>query len=235
MNDVLLKFTAAGGSLICPAEDMRRRHSAVKAYMFDWDGVFNNGQKVAGSGSPFSEVDSMGTNLLRFSHYLKHQSMPVCAVISGEKNDTALAFAERECFQYSFFKTPHKIEALRFICDKQGLIPEQVAYVFDDVLDLSVAQHCGLRILVRHGSNILFEHYCRENRLADYITANDGDHYAVRESSELLIGLNGNFEEVILNRSLYSKEYDDYIQHRRAIKTQTYSVREGKVEALSPY
>ena len=235
MEDVILKFSNAGGSFICSPEDLRRRQSGIKAFVFDWDGVFNNGQKIVGSGSPFSEVDSMGTNLLRFSHYLKTGEMPLSAIISGEKNDTAIALSERECFHYSFFKTPHKIEALRFICKQKNILPENVAYVFDDVLDLSVAQHCGLRILIRHRSNLLFESYCRKNLLADYITFSDGDHYAVRETCELLIGLNGNFEEVVMNRTLYSKEYNDYIQLRRAIKTETYSVKEGAIEKLSPF
>jgi len=233
MQDIIRKFSELGGSFITSPEDLRKKIDGIKAFIFDWDGVFNNGQKIAGSGSPFSEVDSMGTNLLRFSHYLKTGQLPICAIISGEKNDSAISLSERECFHYSFFKTPHKIEALEFICKKQNITPSEVAYVFDDVLDLSIAKVCGLRILVRHKSNVLFENYCQKHRLADYITASDGNHYAVRETCELLMGLNGNFDECISQRGDYSKTYNDYLLLRRAIKTELYSVKDGAIQSLS--
>jgi len=235
MQDIIRKFSELGGSFITAPEDLRKKLDGIKAYIFDWDGVFNNGQKIAGSGSPFSEVDSMGTNLLRFSHFLKTGHLPVSAVISGEKNESAISFSERECFHYSFFKTPHKIEALEFICNKQGIVPSEVAYVFDDVLDLSIAKVCGLRILVRHTSNVMFEEYCRKNHLADYITAADGNHYAVRETCELLIGLNGNFDDTISLRADYAELYTTYLKIRRAVKTELYSVKDGTIQALSPF
>jgi 3-deoxy-D-manno-octulosonate 8-phosphate phosphatase (KDO 8-P phosphatase) len=235
MQDIIRKFSELGGSFVTEPEDLRKKINGIKAFIFDWDGVFNNGQKIVGSGSPFSEVDSMGTNLLRFSHYLKTGQLPLSAIISGEKNDSAISFSERECFHYSFFKTPHKIEALEFICKKEGLHPSEVAYVFDDVLDLSIAKVCGLRVLIRHKSNVLFEDYCRKHHLADYITASDGNTYAVRETCELLMGLNENFDDSISNRAEYTKIYSDYLVLRKAIKPQLFSVKDGLIQALSPF
>lgn len=235
MQDIIRKFSELGGSFVTAPEALKKKLDGIKAFVYDWDGVFNNGQKTIGSGSPFSEVDSMGTNLLRFSHYLKAGKLPMCAVISGEKNDSAISFCERECFHYSFFKTPHKIEALHFICKQQSLQPHEIAYIFDDVLDLSIAEVCGLRLLIRHQSNVLFEDYCRKHHLADYISASDGSHYAVREICELLIGLNGNFDDTISNRGRFSETYQDYLQLRKAIQPGLYSVQDGQVQAISPY
>lgn len=235
MQDIIRKFSELGGSFITAPDDLTKKLLGIKAFVFDWDGVFNNGQKILGSGSPFSEVDSMGTNLLRFSHYLKNGQLPISAIISGEKNDSAISFSERECFHYSFFKTPHKIEALEMICKQHMLQTTEVAYVFDDVLDISIAKVCGLRILVRHTANVLFEDYCRKNQLADYITASDGNHYAVREICELLMGLNNNFDACISHRGDYSATYNDYLLLRRAIKTEMYSVKDGTIQSLSPY
>lgn len=233
MQHVVKRFTETGGKFLCSETELGKKLASIKAYMYDWDGVFNNGQKFSGSGSPFSEVDSMGTNLLRFSHYLRFGQMPVSAVISGEKNESAIFFSERENFHYSFFKTPHKIEALQFICEKQGIKPEEVAYVFDDVLDLSIAENCGIRILVRHRSNLMFEDYCINNKLADYLTANDGSTYAVRESCELLMALHANFDECIRQRSNYSEIYNRYLQLRRGVKTEVLSIKDGKTQDLS--
>ena len=39
---------------------LARQLHGIRALVFDWDGVFNDGWKDAQGGSPFSEVDSMG-------------------------------------------------------------------------------------------------------------------------------------------------------------------------------
>ena len=62
--------------------------STGSCFVLDWDGVFNSGEKTSTTGSSFSEVDSMGLNLLRYAYYLVHGKMPVTLVISGEKNES---------------------------------------------------------------------------------------------------------------------------------------------------
>lgn len=233
MHPYIKTFSERGGTLLCEATELEKRLRNIKAYIYDWDGVFNNGQKFSAGGSPFSEVDSMGTNLLRFSHYLRTGTMPISAVISGEKNESAIFFSEREGFHYSFFKTPHKIEALQLICERQKLRSEEIAYVFDDVLDLSIAEACGLRVLVRHRAKPMFEDYCTKHKLADYITANDGGNHAVRESCELMMALQGNYEACIRHRSSYSETYAAYLNLRRVIKPEVLSIKDGKIQDLS--
>src|SRR6218665_398206 len=219
MDQILHAFTSIGGKFITSPEAIAEKLRGIKAFVFDWDGVFNNGQKSADGSSNFSEVDSMATNLLRFSHFLNKGSLPLTAVISGEKNDTAFYFCRRECFNYSFFKTAHKTDALKFICERENIQPSEIAYFFDDVLDLSIAEVCGLRILVHRKANPLFTDYCLRHQLVDYATASEGGHYAVREACELLTGLYGNFDQVIDGRTKYSKDYSTYITQRRTVST----------------
>ncbi len=224
MTELENLYGVLGGKFISPADEIRQKLHQIKAFVFDWDGVFNNGEKNASGGSCFSEVDSMGTNLLRFSYYLRHKKLPLVAIISGEKNDTAFHFSERECLHYSFFKIPHKKEALKLLCEKENLKPEEVAYFFDDVLDIPIAEVCGLRILVNQQANPLFVNYCKKHHLVDYLTASPGGGFAVREASELLMGLNDNFDEVITGRKNNSHEYQHYIQQRRLIKPEFYTL-----------
>lgn len=230
--DIESKFIDIGGQFISDAGTIAEKLSGIKAFVFDWDGVFNNGQKSLSGGSSFSEVDSMGTNLLRFSHFLRHGKMPLTAVISGEKNDTAFYFCKRECFDYSFFKTPHKTDALNFICAEQNIMPSEIAYFFDDVLDLSVAEICGLRLMVNRKANPLFVDYCVKNKLVDYLTASEGGSYAIREAAELLMGLNGNFDAAIHDRTHYSENYRTYITQRRTVETTYFTVKENVVEKV---
>lgn len=224
-------FTTIGGKFITPFNELKTKFQSAKAIIYDWDGVFNNGSKTANGSSNFSEVDSMGTNLLRYSNYLKHGTLPLSAIISGEKNDTAFYFCKRECFHYSFFKAGNnKIDALNFICEQNKIKPHEVVYFFDDVLDLSIAEVCGVRILIDQKVNPLFIDYCVKNNLVDYKTGAAGGSYAVREATELLIALNENYERVITDRKKSSSEYKTYLNLRRSIETRYYTFTDGKVE-----
>lgn len=211
------------GNFVVSEADVANRLNKAKAFIFDWDGVFNNGFKTGQAGSGFSEVDSMGTNLLRFSHFLKTKHLPLTAIISGEKNESAQFFASREHFNLSFYKIAHKIDALNYICDHKGIKPEEVVYFFDDVLDLSIAKVCGLRILISKQSTSLFTEYCKKNNLVDYNTANSGGDHGVRESCEMLMAVNGTFDEVIKQRTELSELYKDYIRQRNNVDTQIYT------------
>lgn len=224
MPSITQIYSAIGGQFYCSEKIISEKLSHIKAYVFDWDGVFNNAEKQANGSSSFNEVDSMGTNMLRFSHFLKTGQMPLTAVISGEKNESAFWFCKRECFNYSFFKIANKTDALNFICQKENIKPNQVAYFFDDVLDLSIAESCGIRILVNRKSNPLFKNYCINNNLVDYITASQSGEFAVREATELLIGVHQNFDDVITYRKTNAPVYKIYIQNRRKIITEFYTL-----------
>lgn len=232
MQEIENSYSYLGGKFITPINDIKNKLSHIKAYIFDWDGVFNNGEKSANGSSTFSEVDSMGTNLLRYSHFMNNNKLPLAAVISGEKNESAFYFCKRECFDYSFFKVATKINALNFICEKENIKPSEVAYFFDDVLDLSMAEVCGVRILVNQKANPLFANYCIKNNLVDYLTASQGGQFAVREATELLIALNENYSEVITNRKNSATDYKTYIEKRRTISAKFFTVVDDKIAAV---
>lgn len=229
MTEIEKLYSTLGGRFITPIDEIIKKLSQIKAFIFDWDGVFNNGQKNLSGGSSFSEVDSMGTNLLRYSFFMKHNKLPVVAVISGEKNDTAFYFCRRENFHYSFSKSVNKIHALNSICEKENITPDQVAYFFDDVLDLPIAEVCGLRLMVNQKSNPLFIQYCIKNKLVDYLS---GGQFSVREMTELLIGLNDNFDEVIRNRKEFNTNYKSYIDEKSKLTTQFFTFGKSGIEKM---
>lgn len=210
-------FTTIGGTFCTPYHTFTEKLSRIRAYIFDWDGVFNDGTKDNQGSSNFSEVDAMGTNLLRFSHWLRHHTLPVCAVMSGEKNLLSFQYTNREHFHQGYFKVNHKLLAYEHFLKMHGLRPEETAFVFDDVLDLGLAEAAGLRIMISHKANPLFKTYVMQNHLADYITGND--QFGVREACELLIGANGNYNEAIRERAHFSKSYMTYLAQRQAVET----------------
>jgi len=214
-------FVQAGGKLLVSEDTLRSLLKSVKAFVFDWDGVFNMGIKSPHLPSPFSEPDSMGVNLLRYGYWLTHdQTLPFTAIITGATNETAQYFAQREHFHAIYYGYKNKREAWDHFCKKFELAPEEIAFVFDDVLDVSVAKMSGLRFLVKRRGNPLFNDFVQEKQLCEYMTAHNGGTYAVREICELLLATYGIYEQVLDSRIGFDLPYQQYWKARNAIETQ---------------
>lgn len=231
--DISKTFSKNGGRFIFSAAEINKQFSKVKAVVFDWDGVFNNGVKDANGSSSFSEVDSMGTNLLRFAHYFKSKQMPYSAVISGEKNEAAFYWTKREHFNACYFKVANKNFALDHFCETHKIKPHEIAYFFDDVLDLSVAKQCGIRIFIPRKANPLLTNFVIKNKLADYCTGAQSGEFAVREGCELLMGVTGVADKIIDERMNYTDTYADYIAARNKITISFFTLDKNKIIASS--
>lgn len=211
-------FTDLGGQFVTPADVLTEKLKAIRAVVFDWDGVFNDGIKTEAGSSSFSEVDSMGTNLLRFGFWLHHDGqLPAMAIITGVDNALTDKLVGREHFNACYSQAKNKVEVLAHFLDHHKLQPQQVAFFFDDALDLSVAEVAGVRIMIRRKANPLFSDYAIRNGYVDYVTGNESGHFAVREGCELMLGLLGQFETVMKERLRYRPIYDQYYQQRQAI------------------
>jgi 3-deoxy-D-manno-octulosonate 8-phosphate phosphatase (KDO 8-P phosphatase) len=126
-------------------------------------------------------------------------------------------------------KVPDKIIALTHFCEQHQLNYNEVCYVFDDVLDLSIAAVAGLRILINRKANPLFKNYIVKNNLADYITAHESGNFAVRETCELLMGLNGNYDSCMDERKDFTEVYRAYLSLRQAQETNYFTIENTKV------
>ena len=229
MSHLTQIFTEIGGEFVLPEATLMEKLKHIKAFVFDWDGVFTDGGKDHLLQSRFNELDSMGTNLLRFSYYLNNKALPVTAIISGEKNSAAFTFVDRERFHASYSKFSNKMDAARHLCETYKIQLNQIAYVFDDVLDLGLAEECGIRIYIPCDANPLFNEYVMKHHLADYTTGNSSGEGAVREACELMIGLHSNFETVISERVKFSETYAAYLALRKATTPIYYTSENGAV------
>lgn len=215
------RFAELGGIFLADVGDLCSRLTSIRALVFDWDGVFNLGAKSQSTASGFSEADSMGTNMLRYGLWRRNGSQPTAAIITGADNPTAESFAKREHFQTVFRGIANKRVAIGQLCDRHGLEPSEIACVFDDINDLGMAAECGARFLVRRAASPLLQDFVARNNLCDYITAAEGDRFAVRECSELMLGLIGMFDDVVRSRSAHDADYRKYFSARQSIETET--------------
>ncbi len=214
------QFKQLGGQFLSSPTEIQKKLSDIRCILFDWDGVFNAGiKRHGGTGSPFSEPDSMGVNMLRFSHWLAHKELPFTGVITGANNLSAIGFAEREHLDVVLLNNKDKAATIARLALENNFALEEILFVFDDILDLKAAGLCGLSVCVRRAASPLLREFIVNRGGCDYITGMEGGAHAVREVAELLIGLRGNFEETVSQRMEYGAVYLEYLGLRQAIVT----------------
>jgi len=217
------------GEFVTNPLTLKQKFRQVKAFIFDWDGVFNNGQKNLNGDSSFSEVDSMGINMMRFSHSLQNKQLPATAIITGENNQLALSFAKRESFNMVYAKVTNKEKALLHFCELHKMSPSDVMFVYDDILDFSSAKLAGVRFMIGRSSNPLLLKFAKENRLVDYITQHDGDNNALREISEMVMTFSNNYTLTIEHRMKFSEVYQAYISERNKVTPKLFTIKDNQI------
>jgi len=223
-------FSSKGGIFGVDVQILSSKLNNLKALILDWDGVFNDGIKDDDNGSPFSEVDSMGLNMFRFSFFLKHGFIPAIFIVTGENNRSSLHLSKREHFNSVYIKLANKEKALDHIVRSHQLGNDNIGFVFDDILDLGMAANVGLRFFINRHSNPMLNKYVVTNNLAEYYTANNGKNHAVREVCELCLGLLDNFNEVVENRVSFSDKYNEYLSQRNRINTEYFTLEDDLIK-----
>jgi 3-deoxy-D-manno-octulosonate 8-phosphate phosphatase (KDO 8-P phosphatase) len=218
--DVEKTFSKLGGYFLTTTEEIIKLLSGIRVFVFDWDGVFNNGMKTGQSGSLFSEIDSMGINLLRLSFWLKNGNIPSVFIITGMQNHTAVEFSRREHFDGIFVNCKDKKTALDKISEKLNISTREIAFTFDDVIDLGAAINSGLSFFVDNKSDPLLADLIKDRRIGNYITAFSGNDHAIREICTMLISLAGNYDQVVDARIKFKGQYSDYLEKRSKIETE---------------
>lgn len=223
-------FVDIGGKFHTSAFDLREKKlPKIKAFVFDWDGVFNDGFKGMENSSNFSEVDSLGVSMLRFGFFLAQKIQAKTALITGESNPVCIKWAKRENIDAVYTQSKEKDKALLHFCEAQGIEPENVAFFFDDILDVPVARLAGMKMAVGRPGNPVFLEYLEKHELADYISGCTGNEHAVREFCELLLSLMDKQFDVIEHRSRYDEFYLDYLNSRSKVETRLFEYEDGEI------
>ena len=228
-SGLVAKFTAAGGNFVTPVEELIQKLAECRAVVFDWDGVFNAGRKGHTSSSGFAEVDSMGTNMLRYGLWRRQSVLPYTAIITGENNESAIGFAEREHLTAVYTGIRSKQHVIEHLCGEHELKPAQIAYVYDDINDLPMAEVCGLRLRVDSPASPMFADYVERHDLCDYVTGAKSGGYPVREICELLLGLLDAYDDVVTSRVAFDAEYNQYLEARQSVVTDCYEQQDGVI------
>jgi 3-deoxy-D-manno-octulosonate 8-phosphate phosphatase (KDO 8-P phosphatase) len=200
------------------------RGSKIKLIIFDVDGVMTDGTiflfpAPGGTSGASTEAhrdrmaDKVGfgissATMLEAKGFNAHDGTGFslarlgglkAAIITKRISETVALRARDLRIEHVYQGQQDKAAAFYEILAKEKLLPEEVAYVGDDIIDLPVMRLCGLAIAVKNSR----EEVLRESH---FITAHEGGKGAVRDAIEYILRAQGSLERVI----------DDYIYSRSA-------------------
>jgi 3-deoxy-D-manno-octulosonate 8-phosphate phosphatase (KDO 8-P phosphatase) len=112
------------------------------------------------------------------------------AILSGRRSPAVDARAQETGIDHVIQGAFHKLPAYKELLGRLGLKPEQVCFIGDDVPDLAVMRHCGLAVAVADSCPEVIGH-------AHFVTSSPGGHGAVRETAELVLRCQGQWQTVI--------------------------------------
>jgi len=166
--------------------EVRVRVERIKLVALDVDGVMTDGRLYyhddGTESKAFDVRDGHGTKMLK-------QAGIETVVISGRNSPMVDRRAADIGITEVFQGVRDKVPILEKILSKRGLKFEEVAFVGDDVVDLTTMNRVGLAVAVADASEYLFD-------VAHYVTLATGGRGAVREVAELILGVQGLWNKV---------------------------------------
>nr|WP_219821079.1 3-deoxy-manno-octulosonate-8-phosphatase KdsC [Oceanisphaera arctica] len=167
------------------AGEVWRRMAGIKLLICDVDGVLSDGMIYLGNQGEeyksFCTKDGFGIKALL------NAGIQV-AVITGRDSRIVSERMASLGVTHVYQGQSDKMHSYRALLATLKLGPEQVAYIGDDVVDLTVMQDCGLGVAVADAHPLVLQQ-------ADYITRIDGGRGAVRELCDLLLDARGELEQ----------------------------------------
>jgi 3-deoxy-D-manno-octulosonate 8-phosphate phosphatase (KDO 8-P phosphatase) len=221
-NSIVKIFSQIGGKFLWEDDLILNQFLEIESLILDWDGVMSDGRKDRHKNSTYSELDTMGINMLRFGHFIRTGKIMPVLIVTGEENPTAWYVAERDRFSGVFYGVKNKAQIDQKIKEELELDVSKALFFFDDILDFALLRKCKMGIGIHNPSMPLLQNLILKESQCAYITQNGGNHHGVREACELLLGISGKFEESMENRTLFSPLYKDFLNERNKIQAQLY-------------
>jgi 3-deoxy-D-manno-octulosonate 8-phosphate phosphatase (KDO 8-P phosphatase) len=159
-------------------EEIKEKASKIKLLITDCDGVLTDGGVYYGEQGEvlkkFNMKDGMGVERLRKLADVQ------TGIITGEMSPSVSKRAEKLQITELHLGIKDKLLVLMQIMVNKNLSREQIAYIGDDMNDISIMQKVGLTACPSDA--IIFT-----KNIADYICENKGGEGCFREFAELII------------------------------------------------
>ncbi len=166
--------------------EVRARVERIRLLGLDVDGVLTDGRLIyhddGTESKAFDVRDGHGIKMLK-------QAGIETVLVSGRNSPLVGKRAADLGINEVVQGVRDKVPILEKLLSERGLKFEEVAFVGDDVVDLTVMNRVGFAIAVADASEHLFD-------TAHYVTLAPGGRGAVREVAELILGVQEKWKEV---------------------------------------
>ncbi|HVO56774.1 MAG TPA: HAD hydrolase family protein [Dongiaceae bacterium] len=170
---------------------LKKRAAKIKVMLMDVDGTITDG-----SVTLLSQPDGSALEIKTFDAHdgqglmLGRTAGLRMGVITGRESAALRRRMKELSVEFVYEKQPHKIAAYEEILKKTGATEDEVAYLGDDLPDLTVMRRVGLAVAVGNAAPEV-------KRAAHYTTVRNGGKGAARELVELILKSKGIWEEMI--------------------------------------
>lgn len=172
--------------LLVSAFKSNKSRQRINYMVLDVDGVFTDGKVVFGHEGELSKTfdmrDGMGLEILR------EQGVKVM-VMTSENSEVVRQRMKKLKISDVFLGIKDKFSCLENICSERNISHKEIAYIGDDVNDLSNMLRAGWSFCPANATKIIQYH-------ADVALSNKSANGAIREASEFIINYNLRFNEV---------------------------------------
>ena len=157
--------------------DYKQNLSQIQAFIFDVDGVLTDGSLLClESGEQVRSFNIKDGFAIR--HALKKGYL--VAIISGRKEEGVYKRLRSLDVEHIFLGVEDKVKVFDTFLLEQNLLPQQVAYMGDDVPDLKVMQLCGLAACPADAASDIL-------KICQYISEKAGGKGSVRDLIEVIL------------------------------------------------
>jgi 3-deoxy-D-manno-octulosonate 8-phosphate phosphatase (KDO 8-P phosphatase) len=165
--------------------DLKEKIKNVELLILDVDGVLTNGWLIydskGGDLRCFDSQDGTGTLLLK--------AMGINTVLITIKPSKPIKRRAEELGMELYVVMP-KEKVLGEILRKYHVTPEEICYVGDDIADLGIMKKIGFPVAVANATPEI-------KNMANYVTEKMGGSGAVREVTDLILKVQGKFDEAL--------------------------------------
>ncbi len=161
--------------------NFKERLSFIKAFVFDVDGVFTNGQLlILHTGEQLRTMNIRDGYAVQLAVKLGY---PI-AIISGGDEKSVVLRMEKLGVKDIYLPAPDKCKAFREFTVRYNLNPDTVLYMGDDMPDYEVIQLAGIRTCPSDADSAI-------KNLAHYISGFSGGKGCVRDVIEQTLRAQG--------------------------------------------
>jgi 3-deoxy-D-manno-octulosonate 8-phosphate phosphatase (KDO 8-P phosphatase) len=159
----------------------------IKLLLLDVDGVLTDGGIIYNDNGDetkaFNVKDGLGIRLLM-------EAGIYLGIVTGRRSNALYSRCKDLGINIIYDDVGNKVDVLEALLHETGVLAEEVAFIGDDLPDLSLMKMIGLSIAVGDAQKTILNN-------ADMVTSAKGGHGAVREACEAILKAKGLWEDIL--------------------------------------